>query len=87
MWQQFQPALGEPADWLGDWHPLVEQLGSANGLGALSELSASMRATPVHDLPSLCNFLVAYQQKSSSRLNCPPSNAPLTTLAGMKSAN
>ena len=63
MWQQFQPVLGEPADWLGDWHPLVEQLGSANGLGALGDLSAAMRATPVHDLQSLCNFLVAYQQK------------------------
>lgn len=63
MWQQFQPELGEPADWLGDWHPLVGQLGSANGLAALSELSASVRVSPVHDLPSLRNFLTSYQRQ------------------------
>ena len=63
MWQQFQPELGEPADWLGDWHPLVEQLGSANGLAALSELTASVRVAPVHDLPSLRNFLTSYQRQ------------------------
>jgi urease accessory protein UreF len=62
MWQQFQPALGEPADWLGDWHPLVEQLGSANGLVALSDVSASMQAPLVHDLPSLRRFLLDYQK-------------------------
>lgn len=63
MWQQFQPALGEPAEWLGDWHPLVEQLGSANGLAALSEVSASVRVAPVRDLPSLRNFLASYQRQ------------------------
>lgn len=63
MWQQLQPVVGEPADWLGDWHPLVEQLGSANGLAALSELSASVRVAPVHDLPSLRNFLATYQKQ------------------------
>lgn len=63
MWQQFQPALGEPAEWLGDWHPLVEQLGSANGLVALSEISASVRVAPVRDLSSLRNFLRNYQKQ------------------------
>jgi len=63
MWQQFQPALGEPADWLGDWHPLAEQLGSANGLAALSEVSASVRVAPVCDLPSLRHFLSRYQKQ------------------------
>jgi urease accessory protein UreF len=62
-WQQFQPALGEPADWLGDWHPLAEQLGSANGLIALGEASASVQAAPVRDLPSLRNFLRTYQKE------------------------
>jgi len=63
MWQQLQPVLGEPADWLGDWHPLVEQLGSANGLAALGEVSASVRVGPVHDLSSLRNFLATYQKQ------------------------
>ena len=63
MVQQLQPVLGEPADWLGDWHPLVEQLGSANGLAALSDVSASVQVGPVEDLASLRNFLHAYQKK------------------------
>jgi len=63
MWQQFQPALGEPAEWLGDWHPLVEQLGSTNGLVALSEISSSMQVPLVHDLASLRRFLRDYQKQ------------------------
>jgi urease accessory protein UreF len=63
MWQQFQPAFGEPADWLGDWHPLVEQLGSANGLVALSDVSSSMQIPLVHDVPSLLRFLRVYQEQ------------------------
>src|SRR6185436_8141014 len=62
MWQQFQPARGEPAEWLGDWHPLVEQLGSTNGLVALGEVSAAMQIPTVHDLPSLRRFLERYQR-------------------------
>jgi len=63
MLQQFQPAQGEPTDWLGDWHPLAEQLGSANGLVALSDISASMQVPLVHDLPSLRFFLTSYQKQ------------------------
>jgi len=63
MLHQFQPAQGEPNDWLGDWHPLAEQLGSANGLVALSDISASMQVPLVHDLPSLRHFLTSYQKQ------------------------
>lgn len=62
MWQQFQPALGEPTEWLGDWHPLAEQLGSTNGLVALTDISASMQIPAVHDLASLRRFLSDYQK-------------------------
>jgi urease accessory protein UreF len=61
--QPFQPAQGEPTDWLGDWHPLAEQLGSANGLVALSDISNSMQVPLVHDLPSLRFFLTSYQKQ------------------------
>jgi urease accessory protein UreF len=61
MWKQLQPVLGEPAEWLGDWHPLVEQLGSTNGLVALSDVSAFMQIPVVHDLTSLRRFLRDYQ--------------------------
>ena len=63
MWKELQPVLGEPADWLGDWHPLVDQLGSTNGLVALGQVSASMQIPLVHDLPSLRRFLHDYQQQ------------------------
>ena len=62
MWQQHQPAQGDPNEWLGDWHPLAEQLGSARGLAALSDISASMQVPLVHNLPSLRHFLVTYQK-------------------------
>ena len=61
--QPLQPAQGEPTDWLGSWHPLAEQLGSANGLVALSDISAAMRVPLVHNLPSLKHFLASYQKQ------------------------
>lgn len=60
--KQFKPAMGEPAEWLGDWHPLVEQLGSTSGLAALKDVSASLQIPVVHDLPSLRRFLENYLQ-------------------------
>jgi urease accessory protein UreF len=60
MWKHAQQELGEPAEWLGDWHPLVEQLGSTEGLVALSDVLASVRAQPIQDLASLRRFLHSY---------------------------
>lgn len=53
--------LGDAAEWLGDWHPLAEQLGSADGLVALSSASAILRLPAVRDLASLRGFLREYQ--------------------------
>jgi len=61
MVKRTQLALSDAAEWLGDWHPLSEQLGSANGLVELSSVSAMLNLTPVHDLGSLRKFLAAYQ--------------------------
>jgi urease accessory protein UreF len=61
MVMQTQLALNDAAEWLGDWHPLAEQLGSAAGLVALGSVSASLRLAPVHSLPSLRHFLHEYQ--------------------------
>lgn len=63
MWNQLQPELGEPADWLGNWHPLAEQLGSTNGLAALKDVSLSMQVPIVRDLSSLRRFLENYQRQ------------------------
>ena len=71
MRKQLQPVLSEPAEWLGDWHPLVEQLGSTDGLVALSEVSAALRITPVQDLPSLRRFLHDYQSRILVPLELP----------------
>jgi urease accessory protein UreF len=69
--QQTQLALRDAAEWLGDWHPLAEQLGSADGLAALGSISASLRLRPVQDLPSLRRFLRSYQAQILLRLELP----------------
>jgi urease accessory protein UreF len=63
MWKQMQTAPGEPAEWLGDGRRLVEQLGSAHGLVALSAVSAGLRIEPVRDQPSLRRFLQDYHRQ------------------------
>ena len=68
---QPQLALRDAAEWLGDWHPLAEQLGSANGLVALGSISASLRLRPVQDLPSLRRFLRSYQAQILLPLELP----------------
>jgi len=61
MVNQTQLALSDAAEWLGDWHPLADQLGSTDGLVTLGSVSASLRLVPVHNLPSLRLFLRSYQ--------------------------
>ena len=59
-----QPELAQdPAEWLGDAHPLVEQLGSADGLASLHTLADSLRARPVTSRPALRDFLLAYRER------------------------
>jgi len=58
-----QLALSDPAEWLGDWHPLAEQLGSADGLVTLSSVSSQLKLRPVRNVSSLREFLRDYQRK------------------------
>lgn len=62
MHARTQLALGDPAEWLGQWHPLAEQLGSTSGLLAMSSASALLRLHPVRDISSLRRFLATYQR-------------------------
>ena len=71
MVKQTQLALSDAAEWLGDWHPLAEQLGSADGLVTLGSVSASLRLVPVHDLPSLRHFLRHYHSRILLRIELP----------------
>ncbi len=68
---QRQLALSDAAEWLGDWHPLAEQLGSAAGLVALGSVSALLHLKPVQDLPSLRGFLWNYQSQILLPLELP----------------
>jgi urease accessory protein UreF len=61
MLRQTQLAQNEAVEWLGDWHPLAEQLGCADGLVALGAMTAELRLRPVHDLSSLQQFLRSYR--------------------------
>ena len=63
MVRQTQLALSDAAEWLGDWHPLAEQLGSADGLMSLGAVSALLRLQPVRNAASLRAFLQNYQRR------------------------
>jgi urease accessory protein UreF len=63
MVKQSQTALSDAAEWLGDWHPLAEQLGSADGLVTLASVCALLRLRPVTNVASLRQFLRDYQQR------------------------
>ncbi len=63
MVTQTQLALNDAAEWLGDWHPLAEQLGSAAGLTALGSVSATLCLAPVRNLTTLRHFLGEYQAR------------------------
>ncbi len=71
MVMQTQLALSDAAEWLGDWHPLAEQLGSTGGLASLSSVSASLRLVPVHNVTSLRHFLGHYQSRILLPLELP----------------
>ena len=59
-----QPQLDQdPAEWLGDAHPLVQQLGTADGLASLHALAESLRTRPVTSLPALREFLRCYHER------------------------
>jgi urease accessory protein UreF len=63
MVKQTQLALSDAAEWLGDWHPLAAQLGSADGLIETGSISGWLRLGPVRDRSSLVRFLRKYQQE------------------------
>jgi urease accessory protein UreF len=63
MVKQTQVSLSDAAEWLGDWHPLAEQLGSAEGLVALGSIALLLRLPPVQDRPSLRQFLHRYHSR------------------------
>lgn len=68
MLNQPQP---ESTELLGDWHPLVQQLGSSEGLVTLSTASHSLQLNNVSDVASLRGFLEAYQSQILVPLELP----------------
>jgi urease accessory protein UreF len=71
MVRRTQLAQNEAVEWLGDWHPLGEQLGCADGLVALGSMTAELRLDPVHSLSSLRQFLQSYQSQILVPLELP----------------
>ena len=61
----------EPAQLLGEPHPLLEQLGSTEGLVTLSSVSAALNLPRVDSRPSLKQFLRAYQSQYLVPLELP----------------
>jgi urease accessory protein UreF len=71
MVERRQLALKEAFEWLGDLHPLAEQLGCADGLVELGSMTAELRLVPVHNLSSLRQFLRSYQSQILVPLELP----------------
>ncbi len=63
MVKRDQLALSDAAEWLGDWHPLAEQLGSADSLVPLGAMTAWLQIQPVYDWASLRAFLTNYHSR------------------------
>jgi urease accessory protein UreF len=51
----------EPAEFLGDWHPLVSQLGSTEGLAEFASLADLLRIGSIVSESTLHEFLIRYQ--------------------------
>jgi urease accessory protein UreF len=62
MDKQSQLYTSEASEWLGNLHPLVEQLGSADGLVCLASVASFLKPGPLNTLPSVRKFLRNYQQ-------------------------
>lgn len=71
MSNRTQLALDDPAEWLGDWHPLAEQLGCTDGLVSLASAPSLLHLPPVQDSGSLNQFLRDYQQQILLPLEMP----------------
>jgi urease accessory protein UreF len=63
--------LSSPAELLGDPHPLLEQLGSADELAVTSSIADTSELRRVYDLPSLQNFLEAYRTQVLTPVELP----------------
>ena len=61
MLSQNNLAYREAEETLGQWHPLVDQLGSTEGLVTLGNVSGSLQLQRVDSLASLRALLEAYQ--------------------------
>ena len=67
-----KPELSQDAaEWLGDAHPLVEQLGSADGLISLHALADSLAVRPITNFAALRGFLRSYQERILLPLELP----------------
>jgi urease accessory protein UreF len=61
----------ETTELLGEWHPLVQQLSSTEGLVALSTASHSLQLSNVDSIQALLRFLEAYQSQILIPLELP----------------
>ena len=71
MVNRTQVALRDATEWLGDWHPLAEQLGSADRVLGETPVAAVLGVRPVSDLGSLRSFLEEYHAQILFRVELP----------------
>lgn len=71
MLKSAQTAPSTAVEMLGELHPLMAQLGSADGLVTLSAAAAALRLPRVDSLDRLTRFLEAYAQRILLRIELP----------------
>lgn len=71
MLQPTQLVSVEPAEWLGEGHPLVEQLGCAGALAAPDTLAGALRLDRLESRAALRRGLRAYHAEVLLRLELP----------------
>ena len=71
MLQQAYRAPVEALELLGDFHPLLEQLGSIEGLVTLNGAAASLHLREIGSLPALRAFLHNYEARILWRVELP----------------
>ncbi len=71
MLHQAKIAPENAVELLGDLHPLMEQLGSLDGLVTLADASDSLQVPQIKTLPDLRNFLQNYHARILSPIELP----------------
>jgi urease accessory protein UreF len=71
MLNEARHAIDEGLELLGEWHPLLQQLGSTEGLVTLNSVADALRLPRIESIPGLVRFLEGYRDQVLLPLDLP----------------